>query len=298
MAEEKNENYDELAASSNNKNEEGSAKLLPAIEEKNILPKTEEPEIMEVHHHPDIHHNPKKWKEYFIEFLMIFLAVTLGFFAENLREHFVENERAKQYAQSLYDDLKMDTLTLQRTHNEKAWIQAKFDSAKSILFTSEMNEKNEFLYYIERYLRANDVFSSQDITYQQLRSSGNFRYFKKTKLYKDVCDYYNLYTRYQSIDGVFGIADETELLNIETNIFDLKALTSLTNPSPTNFYNLVVRPTTKLEPIKKDINYLKTLYVKLDKSGNQASGAQVFLNWLKFRAVSLLNELKTEYDLQ
>jgi len=45
----------------------------------------QEPEIMEVHHHPDLHHKPKKWKEYFLEFLMIFLAVTLGFFAESYR---------------------------------------------------------------------------------------------------------------------------------------------------------------------------------------------------------------------
>ena len=45
---------------------------------------TEQP--MEVHHHPDLHHEKKKWKEYFLEFLMIFLAVTLGFIAENIRE--------------------------------------------------------------------------------------------------------------------------------------------------------------------------------------------------------------------
>lgn len=35
---------------------------------------------MEVHHHPDLHHKRKKLKEYFLEFFMIFLAVTLGFF--------------------------------------------------------------------------------------------------------------------------------------------------------------------------------------------------------------------------
>lgn len=39
---------------------------------------------MEVHHHP--HVEKKNFKEYFLEFLMIFLAVTLGFFAESLRE--------------------------------------------------------------------------------------------------------------------------------------------------------------------------------------------------------------------
>jgi cell division protein FtsB len=38
---------------------------------------------MEVHHHP--HVEKKNFKEYFLEFLMIFLAVTMGFFAESIR---------------------------------------------------------------------------------------------------------------------------------------------------------------------------------------------------------------------
>jgi hypothetical protein len=33
---------------------------------------------MEVHHHPGSAHKKKAFKEYFLEFLMIFLAVTLG----------------------------------------------------------------------------------------------------------------------------------------------------------------------------------------------------------------------------
>ncbi|MEI8059700.1 MAG: hypothetical protein WCG67_06035, partial [Ferruginibacter sp.] len=33
----------------------------------------QEYENMEVHHHPHLHHKPKHWKEYFLEFLMIFL---------------------------------------------------------------------------------------------------------------------------------------------------------------------------------------------------------------------------------
>jgi hypothetical protein len=42
---------------------------------------------MEVHHHPQLEHKPKPWKEYFLEYIMIVLAVTTGFFAESLREH-------------------------------------------------------------------------------------------------------------------------------------------------------------------------------------------------------------------
>ena len=51
---------------------------------------------MEVHHHPDLHHQKKNYKEYFLEFLMIFLAVTLGFFAEGLRENISNHHREKQ----------------------------------------------------------------------------------------------------------------------------------------------------------------------------------------------------------
>src|SRR4030095_1801598 len=65
---------------------------------------------MEVHHHS---HTPgKKWTHYLWEFLMLFLAVTLGFLVENQREHYIEHEREKQYVQSFYEDLTADELDL------------------------------------------------------------------------------------------------------------------------------------------------------------------------------------------
>jgi uncharacterized membrane protein len=53
---------------------------------------------MEVHHHP--HVVKKNFREYFLEFLMIFLAVTLGFFAENLRESQVQKDTTGKYVES------------------------------------------------------------------------------------------------------------------------------------------------------------------------------------------------------
>ena len=52
---------------------------------------------MEVHHHPKSHAGG--WKAHLLEFGMLFAAVTLGFFAENLREHYVERHRAVAYLQ-------------------------------------------------------------------------------------------------------------------------------------------------------------------------------------------------------
>jgi len=67
---------------------------------------------MEVHHHPDLHHQPKKWKEYFLEFIMIFLAVTMGFIAEGLREHLADKSKEKEFMVSLKEDLISDTIQL------------------------------------------------------------------------------------------------------------------------------------------------------------------------------------------
>src|SRR5437763_1768379 len=56
-------------------------------------------ENMEVHHHPKV--EKKNFKEYFLEGLMIFLAVTLGFFAECLREHIIDKSKEQEYISSL-----------------------------------------------------------------------------------------------------------------------------------------------------------------------------------------------------
>src|SRR5277367_4024167 len=71
------------------------------MQDSTISPSETQTKDMEVHHHPDLHHKKKKFKEYFLEFLMIFLAVTLGFFAENIREHFAEEKITKQYLESV-----------------------------------------------------------------------------------------------------------------------------------------------------------------------------------------------------
>ena len=65
---------------------------------------------MEVHHHA--HTDRKKWTHYFWEFLMLFLAVFCGFLAENIREHKIEQHRAKDFAKSLVQDLQNDTTAI------------------------------------------------------------------------------------------------------------------------------------------------------------------------------------------
>jgi hypothetical protein len=67
---------------------------------------------MEVHKHPHHITHKKKWGEYLLEFLMLFLAVFLGFIAENFRERAVEGKKEKEYIKSIVEDLKTDSTNL------------------------------------------------------------------------------------------------------------------------------------------------------------------------------------------
>src|SRR5277367_100340 len=82
------------------------------MQDSTISPSETQTKDMEVHHHPDLHHKSKNFKEYFLEFLMIFLAVTLGFFAENIREYFVDKGKEKEYIRSFAEDLSNDEIQL------------------------------------------------------------------------------------------------------------------------------------------------------------------------------------------
>src|ERR1700761_7751878 len=69
-------------------------------------------EHMEVHHHPQLEHKHKPWKEYLLEGLMIFIAVMMGFIAENVREDITNHEHVKQLTTRLAHDLKVDIANL------------------------------------------------------------------------------------------------------------------------------------------------------------------------------------------
>jgi hypothetical protein len=72
-------------------NEEPQTINLPAGQASDKL----QTERMELHHHP--HVEKKNFREYILEGLMIFLAVTMGFFAESIRERITDNAKEKEY---------------------------------------------------------------------------------------------------------------------------------------------------------------------------------------------------------
>ena len=175
------ENTDEvnIDTPANIEAENPAAQITVTNDNESIIP-NQETENMEVHHHPDLHHKPKKWKEYFLEFLMIFLAVTLGFFAENIREHISEHKNAKILSQSLIEDIEQDTAFLTKAI---IFSNAKITGCDSLLsmLLLPRNEWNDTSFY--RYLSfvsPSNPFFPTDGTYKQITTSGSLKYFDQT----------------------------------------------------------------------------------------------------------------------
>jgi hypothetical protein len=145
---------------------------------------------MEVHHHPDLNHRRKKIREYFLEFLMIFLAVTLGFFAESLRENIGDKEKERDYISSLVGNLKQDSLLLNEVID---FNQRKLEGLDSIIALSfkDVNDplNRQQLYKCSRYISFYSRFSSNDATMEQLKNSGGLRLIKHRHVADSIANY-------------------------------------------------------------------------------------------------------------
>jgi hypothetical protein len=144
---------------------------------------------MEVHHHPDI--RPKNFKEYLLEFVMIFLAVTLGFFAEQIREHRTEQKTANDLVIALIEDLKKDTAQLnQLAIQENQW--GLWADTLSTLIDTPFEKINIHDFYRLGFnisIFQSLIFKQSKGTLNQLENSGYLRYFINSSIPGMLADY-------------------------------------------------------------------------------------------------------------
>jgi len=135
---------------------------------------------MEVHHHPDLHHEKKPWKEYLLEGLMIFLAVTMGFFAETIREGISDRSKGMEYIKSFVQDLRRDTATFSAVI---AFDTKNMVALNNIFACYDSIQKNSgstgCLVPIMKSSTSNRVTNFTDGTLQQLKNAGGFRLLNK-----------------------------------------------------------------------------------------------------------------------
>jgi len=132
----------------------------------------------------------KKWYVYFIDFIMLFVAVTLGFYAENVRDQQSEKNREISYLKNIHEDLLVDI-------NNFEYVISSNNSRLSLLDSlhMEINKANPdlpSLYYYIRNLTQRSTFESSHLGLDQIKSSGGFRLIQNAKIIAGIQDYEGL----------------------------------------------------------------------------------------------------------
>ena len=149
---------------------------------------------MEVHH---AHHpaHKKKISEYFLEFFMLFFAVTLGFFAENYREHSIIEHRMQENYAAIIVDLEQDNLKIDSIFTE-AKNGANLIRLSHVLYkykTSSFSEKEllDSIYNIKVIPSYTTLFVN-NTTFKNMQSSGLLSYVGDKELKTDLSYYYEV----------------------------------------------------------------------------------------------------------
>jgi hypothetical protein len=157
---------------------------------------------MELHHHPAKEH---KLKEYLLEGLMIFIAVTMGFFAESLRENMTNREKEHAYISSLIGNLQNDKTNLIAVININ---KKKLDDLDSVLNLSDKDlndiKTRQKLYSYVNIIGQMEGFTSTDATMLQLKNSGGLQYIKHAHIADSIALYDMAMRDIKSAEAPYG----------------------------------------------------------------------------------------------
>lgn len=135
---------------------------------------------------------PAPWGNYFKEFIMIFLAISLGFFVENLRQDMAEKDLEREFMMEIVENLKYDTTRFRVNFKINQDILADFDTLRAELKNARdgkpnANRLHQFAHFcIGNYSMA--LLNTNAMT--ELRSSGSVRLIRNKKLVAHLADYY------------------------------------------------------------------------------------------------------------
>jgi len=143
---------------------------------------------MEVHHHP--HVEKKRFKEYFFEFIMIFLAVTLGFFAENLRMKMEDNKKEKQIIAALKKDLNKDTARLNYLIKiyipaYHSWVDSSHLYTDSVTLSGNEKKIGKALFNATFW----ETYTPPEIALSSLKTSGSLDLIRNEKVKEGILHY-------------------------------------------------------------------------------------------------------------
>jgi len=247
---------------------------------------------MEVHAHS---HTPrKKWTHYFWEFFMLFLAVTLGFFVENQREHLIEHRREKQFIKSYVEDLEADKVRLSfqiPLFQDKI---SKIDTMVSLIsgISPKTGSNRTYLYFSDASWFYK--FFPVDRTMQQLKNAGGMRLLRNITAVDSILAY-DRETKFIQIHIETSLYKNAQnLKDLEYKLYDFSLIAGWGQGKSRSTLQYPV----SASMLSYDAFLLSEYKNKLIDAQRDYASQYNYLFNLKSRAERLIELLKKEYHLK
>jgi len=249
---------------------------------------------MEVHHHPDI--RKKNFKEYIFEGLMIFMAVTLGFFAERLRENLAEHSKEREFIVSMIEDAQTDIINIQKTISLNKMRVLKLDTLAEGCFNYGTPGNDDACLYsvIKACIQHPDFVCPVERTMLQLKNAGSMRLIQRSDAVESIILYDEMTKKLLNQQGYYELhlrvlIDQTEQL------FNLKCF-------PLNHHTLRWESDPDGLASAKLINQNKNSIIEFGNKAKIFQGIVMFylvrLEEAKQHALNLIKTLKKEYRVK
>jgi hypothetical protein len=261
---------------------------------------------MEVHHHAHTGHGKKTWKEYFWEFLMLFLAVFCGFLAEYQLEHKIEKDRLKKFMYDMTKNLEYDRTRIAINLPKNYFLRSSLDSFRNEIQQNLLGKENiKKLYYYAFTASGSGrvVFNKSTIT--QLRNSGQLRLVENDSLTNEIIDYYDRKVYASELYCQYFTDSQNELETEKRDIFSTIGFESMLKITDSaynnNLYNNIENEF-KNEIEKNNLKLLTTDKITLEKLHSLVLTNQMallsyiqFLNYTNQSAEKLIAKIKLTY---
>jgi len=247
---------------------------------------------MEVHRHS--HSAKKKWKDHFWDFIMLFLAISAGFLAENIREKYVEDFREREIMHALLQDLQADVLQVDTIELKREVRNKDCDSLISLLTTpAAVNNKDNraLIYFYGRNASRRIHFHPQDGVLIQLRTSGGYRIVHDTAILKNI-NAYEFLLKENAENIEVEEKELSEYSQVAAHVFDVRVFQEMTRN------NEVERPGGNPTLVSSDPNLLNELSIKLHYWKRTSVTTVETLTKLRETAIRLIDRIKRKYHLK
>lgn len=138
-------------------------------------------------HHPHHLHQKKRWAEYAAEFLVLFIAVTLGYMAENIRETRIEKHREVAYLTNVHQDIQFDLQNIESVMESNRTRLAAIDSMIGSLEAGTLRTAD--IYYYVRNLALRATFESSQAGFDQIKAAGGLRLIRNERIVSGIHEY-------------------------------------------------------------------------------------------------------------